>query len=317
MTDTSASSTFSPTEAALEGFRIAREKPRVMLGWAALNLIISIVMAVVLVVTFGPALADLEAMSQQEVEDPAQALALLRTLGPLYAVLVPAGLIFIAVTSAAVYRIVLRLGEGGFAYLRLGGDELRLVLLMVVILLLAIVFTFAWSLVVGLLAALLAALFSAGGSDAGAVVAGLIGPLTVVATLAGIIFFSVRFSLAGPMTFAEGRLRVFESWKLTRGHFWRLFGAYALALALLVVMLLLMLIIYGAVAAIAVGGDLAQVGRVFAPDTTSLGAYFSVPMIVYLLFGAVMSAVQTAVLYSPSAVAYRELTFHGRANDFD
>lgn len=299
MTDVPSPRAFSPTDAALEGFRIAREKPRVMLAWAVLNLVISVVMAVVLVGTFGQTLVELEAMSQQGSEDPAEALAAMRMLAPLYAVMIPAGLLVIAVTSAAVYRIVLRPQDEGLAYLRLGGDELRLVLLMLIYLVLAIVFTFAVTLVAGILAAIAGAL----GGGAGALVGVLIG----LGTLALMVFVMVRLSLAGPMTFAQGRLRVFESWRLTRGSFWRLLGAYVLAFLLMVVVLLLALIVFAAVAAITAGGDLGAVGRVFTPDMTSIGSYFTPAMILYLLFGAVLGAIQNAVIYAPGAVAYREL----------
>ena len=293
-------STFSPTDAALEGFRIARERPRVILVWAVVNLIISVVMALVLVSAFGPTLVELEAMSQQGSEDPAQALAMFERLAPLYALMIPAGLLVIAVTSAAVYRIVLRPEDDRFAYLRLGADELRLVGLMLIYLVLAIGFTFVVTLAAGLLAA--------GASMLGGGAGALIGVLIGIGTLAFMIFVMVRLSLAGPMTFAQGRLKVFESWPLTRGHFWRLLGAYALALALTFVVLLLALVIYAALAAITAGGDLSEVGRVFAPDMSSAGAYFTTSMVIYLLFGAFLGAVQNAVLYAPPAVAYRALS---------
>ena len=48
------------------------------------------------------------------------------------------------------------------------------------------------------------------------------------------VFVVVRLSLAPVATFAERRLVVFESWSLTRGHFWQLFAAYALAVACIV-----------------------------------------------------------------------------------
>ena len=38
-----------------------------------------------------------------------------------------------------------------------------------------------------------------------------------------------------------------------------------------------------------------------------MGAYFTVPMILYLVFAAFLGAVQNAVLYAPPAVVYREL----------
>lgn len=306
MNETLAHRTFSPADAALEGFRIAREKPRVILVWAVLNLVVSVVMGLVLVGLFGDTLVELEAMSQQGAEDPEQAMALMQRLAPLYALMIPAGLLVIAVTSAAVYRIVLRPHDDRFAYLRLGADEFRLVGLMLIYLLLAIGFTFVVTLVAGLLAAGAAAL----GGAAGALVGLLIG----LGTLAFMIFVIVRLSLAGPMTFAEGRLRIFQSWTLTRGNFWRLLGAYVLALALIVVVLLLLLIIFAATAAITAGGDLGQVGQVFAPDMSSVEAYFTISMIIYLLFAAFLGAVQNAVLYAPPAVAYRALSCAGETS---
>lgn len=292
--------TFSPTDAALEGFRITRERPRVLLIWAIANLIISVVMAVLLVTLFGPTLAEIEAMGAGGSDDPAQAVAAMEKLAPFYAVVLPIGLLAISVMSAAVYRVVLRPADSAYGYLRLGSDELRLALLVVIYLVLAIGFIFAVTLVAGLLAA-------AAGALGGAAEA-LLGVLILLAALGFIVFVAVRLSLAGPMTFAEQRLRVFESWTLTRGNFWRLLGAYVLAIVLALVVALLALVIYFALAAISVGGDLSQVGKVFAPDTTTLGAYFTPAMIIYLIFAAFLSAVQNAVVYAAPAVVYRELS---------
>lgn len=291
--------TFSPTDAALEGFRITRERPRVLLVWAVANLLISVVMGLMLIGLFGPTLAEMEAMSQQGSDDPTEALAMLQKLAPLYMLMIPAGLLVIAVTSAAVYRVVLRPDDSRFGYLRLGRDELRLALLMLVYLVLAVGFTFVVTLVAGLLAAGAGALGGAAGT--------LLGVLIGLATLGFIVFVAVRLSLAGPMTFAQRRLRVFESWSVTRGNFWRLLGAYVLAIVLALIVALLALVIYVALAAVTVGGDLSQVGRVFAPDTSSIGAYFTPAMLIYLVFGAFLGAVQNAVIYAPPAVAYREL----------
>ena len=43
----------------------------------------------------------------------------------------------------------------------------------------------------------------------------------------------LRFSLAGVMTSAERRQRVSDSWRLTKGRFWRLLGCYGLAVVLM------------------------------------------------------------------------------------
>ena len=132
--------TFSPTDAALEGFRLTREKPRVLLAWSVANFFISVIMALALIAMFGPMLAELEAVNANS-DDPSQALAVFEKLAPLYALVLPAGLIVIAVWSAAVYRAVLRPADNRFWYLRLGADELRLALLMLIYVVLAIGFT--------------------------------------------------------------------------------------------------------------------------------------------------------------------------------
>jgi len=292
--------TFSPTDAALEGFRMTREKPRVLLAWSVANLIISVIMALALIAMFGPMLAELEAVNASS-DDPAQALAMFEKLAPLYALVLPAGLIVIAVWSSAVYRAVLRPSDNRFWYLRLGGDELRLALLMLIYVVLAIGFTFVLTLVAGLLSA---GAFAIGG-PVGALISAIIGLIGI-----GLfIWVAVRLSLSGPATFAERHIRVFESWILTRGVFWPLLGAYVLSLALVIVVMLLALVIYAAIAAVTLGGDLSQIGKVFQPDTSTLTSYFTPAMLIYLVFGAFLGALQNAVIYAPPAVAYREL--HG------
>jgi hypothetical protein len=41
-------------------------------------------------------------------------------------------------------------------------------------------------------------------------------------TMVVVVWLYLRFSLAAPMTFAESKLRLFESWSLTKGHVWSL-----------------------------------------------------------------------------------------------
>jgi len=292
--------TFSPTDAALEGFRILRERRRAVGIWVLANLVVSVVMGVLLITLFGGTLAQMEAMNEAAASDPAQALAMYAKLAPLYALMIPLGLVVIAVSSAAVYRIVLRPDDSAYGYLRLGRDEWRLVLLMLIYVALGILFTFVVTLAAGLIAGAALAM----GEGIGA----LVGTLAGLAAVGAIIFVAVRMSLAGPMTFAEQRLRVFQSWTLTRGRFWRLFGAYALAVILMLIVFLLALIIYAAVATIVSGGDINAAGGMLQPDTASLSGYFTAAGLVWLVFGAVLGAVQNAIIYAPPAVVYRDLT---------
>lgn len=289
---------FSATDAAFEGFRITREKPKILLIWAGFYLIVSFLMPILLVTMGGQDLMALEAAANDQNADPAAAFQNFLALAPLYAILLPIGLVVQAVLAAAVYRAILRPAETGFGYLRLGADEMRLALLTLIYFVLTLVAVIV-VVVVGSVAAGLA--YSVLGSPLFGVALGLF--------FLGLLFFvAVRLSLAPVMTFAEQKISVFESWKLTKGQFWRLVGAYVLAVASVVVVLVLAMVIFMAIAAIAAGGDIASVSKIFTPDLSSVGAYFTVPMIAYTIFGAFLNAFYYAVLVAPAAVAYRELS---------
>ncbi|WP_309645051.1 hypothetical protein [Phenylobacterium sp.] len=288
---------FSATDAAFEGFRITREKPKVLLIWAGFYLIISLLMPVLLVTMGGQNLMALEAQANSPNADPSAALANLTALGPLYAILIPVGLAVQAVLAAAVYRAILRPQDPSFGYLRLGQDELRLIVLTLIYFLLSLV---AVTVVVLM-----------GGIGAG-VAYGLLGsPIFGVGLglflLGLLLYVAIRLSLAPVITFAEERISVFESWALTKGQFWKLLGSYILAIASVVVVLLLAMVIFMAAAAILAGGDIASVGKIFTPDLSSVAAYYTPPMVAYTIFGGFLNALYFAVLVSPAAVAYRAL----------
>jgi hypothetical protein len=296
-------SSFSATDAAFEGFRITREKPRVLLIWAGFYLIVSFLMPILMVTLGGQDLSALESAANDPNVDATAALKNLAALGPLYSFLIPLGLAVQAMMAAAVYRVVLRPSDAGFGYLRLGADEWRLVCLTFIYVVMTMLLVFAVALVAGVAAAMTAAVSPAAGAFAG-VALGLFA-------LGLLVFIGVRLSLAPAITFAERRLAIFDSWALTHGKFWPLLGVYILALASVVVVLLLAMIIFTAVAAIVLGGDIAAVGALFKPDLSSIKAYFTPPMIAYTVFGALMNSIYYAVLIAPAAVVYKALS--GRA----
>ena len=287
---------FSATDAALEGFRITRERPKVVLVWAVFAFLVSICSAVYLIAIGQDARAVLEASS---AEQPADLATFGKAMGDLLPMMVM-GLAVQCVMAGAVYRILLRPEDKGFAYLKLGMDEARLAALTFIYVLLASVTMF----VVVLAAALIAVIASAAGQN----VALLVAVATEIFFLGLLFYVGVRLSLAPAITFAERRIALFDSWKLTHGQFWRLTGAYALAICGIVVIALLVVTIFSALVAVAVGGDLQAVGKMFAPDQSSLATYFSPVMILYLLVAAWLSALYYAVIIAPAAVAYRALS---------
>lgn len=287
---------FSATDAALEGFRITRERPRVVLVWAVFSFLVSICSAIYLISIGQEARAVLDARVAEQAPDLQAFGAAMADLAPMMVM----GLLVQCVMAAAVYRILLRPEDRGLAYLKVGMDELRLAALTFIYVLLASLMLAVVVLAAGLIAAL--------ASFAGQGAAILVAAASELFFLGLLFYVAVRLSLAPAITFAEQRIAIFDSWRLTHGQFWRLTGAYFLAICGIMVIALLVVTIFSALVAVAVGGDLQAVGKMFAPDQTSLATYFSPVMIIYLLVAGWLSALYYAVVIAPAAVAYRELT---------
>lgn len=286
---------FSPTDAAFEGFRITRERPKSVLIWAIFSLLVSVLSALYLISIGEEARVLLEASANSETPDPAAFGAMMQVMAPL---MIP-GILVQCMMAAAVYRIMLRPEEAGVGYLRLGMDEVRLIILTLIYVVIAAVLLAVVVLAAGVIAFGAAAL--------GRNVAIFVGVAAEVFFLGLLFFIAVRLSLAPAITFAERRLAILDSWALTRGQFWRLTGAYSLAIVAIVVVAILTMVIFTALAAIATGGDLSAAGRAFAPDPSSIGAYFAPLTVAYLIVAAILSALYYAVVVAPAAVAYKAL----------
>ena len=301
----------SSTDMAFEGIRLARERPMSILIWAALIFVVTLVGAAALIGIAGEAMGELAAMQGQREPDPEEALAVLGSIVPAMLVFLPLILMLYGVLYAAVNRAVLRPEEARRAPLRLGGEELRQGL---VILLLSLVLMIAYVVLTVVVALLGAALGGARGEGEGADgAAALVVFVGVGLSLVLLVFLAVRLSLASPLTFDEGRVRVLQSWHLTRGRFWPLFGGYVLALALAVVIYLLALVVFVAVAAIA-GGGLDAIGAIFNPDMTSFESYFTLATVANTAFSSLLSALMIAITVGAAAEAYRQITGGSRAD---
>ena len=290
---------FSGSDAALTGFRFVREHLRTVGIWAAIHLVISAIIMVVMVQTAGPALTQMMATAGTR-PDPAEAMARLRQLAPFYGCMMLYGLFFYSVLYAAMSRAVLRPGDERYAYLRLGPDELRQGLLI----LLCGVFgmaVYVCMLVLVVVLAIAVGLTLGKGAAAVAVVG-----IAFLAGLCGMVYLWVRLSLASPLTFDRGRVNLFGSWALTRGRFWKLLGCYLMVVGLSLALFLLFAIIFAAVAMVLGGVD--GLAFLFRPDMSSLGAYFTAPRLVLVLLGAFASAMMWPVMLMPPAEIYAQIT---------
>lgn len=288
---------FSASDAAFEGFRITREKPIPVLLWSLVFLVMTVAAEALTVLALGADMGRMAQITPGSSPSPEEMMALIPAMAKASAIGIPLGLVWLAVFSAAIYRTVLQTTDGRFGNMKLGGDELRLTLLYIILLAITFVVLFGSTVIGTLVGMPLAAL---AGPVGGALAMTL---LTFAGIIAAMAYFGVRLSLAGPRTFATGRIDLKAAWTLTRGHFWPMLGAYILAVVLATIVGALGLVIIIAAATVAGAGitDITQ------PDYTSLAGYFTPTRIVQLIVAALVSTLQYVILLAPAAAIYREL----------
>ena len=125
---------FSPSDAALEGFRITRENPRAFAWWAAASFLVSVAGVFVTVLMPENVRHAMETLRAEETPDLATFGNALLNVAPLFVF----GLAFQSMMAAAIYRLIFRHSDARYGYLRLGGDELRLMWLTVIFVFLTI-----------------------------------------------------------------------------------------------------------------------------------------------------------------------------------
>ena len=298
-------SRFSPSDAALEGFRLTRERPLAVLVWAVARLVYGVASILLLVGISGPAMKQLMAMeTSASPPTPDQVMPLTSQLAPAGVAILIISLLFYAVVYTAVLRAILRPADKAFAYLRLSIDELRQFALGLIIFALC----FIYAIVVEIVSVVLV------------MAAQQLGPaalpvqiLVIMAVVAAFVYPAVRLSVAPAMTFADGRISLLRALPISKGQFWPMFGAYVLALVLTLVVGLLAIVIFtfavGAVG-MAQGGVNALpalVGMMKSSDM-SLSALFSPLRLANLVFGSLLATLAYLIMFAPAAAIFRDLT---------
>lgn len=195
---------FSPSDAALEGFRVIGRHWRVVLGWGLFNLLASIAMIMVAAV----ALLIVMAISG----GPAVGGALGGWIGAgVYGL---GAMLISVILICGVYRLMLRPEQPAFLHLRLGPDELR-------ILAVTLILTLAMALPVAITVV------------AGAALRPLSGALPVVIVLLGLgfaLWLIIRMALIPAWTFDAGRIEIVDALWATHRRVWPLIGMWLLNL---------------------------------------------------------------------------------------
>lgn len=290
--------TFSASDAAFEGFRVVRRKPMLLVWWALAYIVFfGVIFALV-----GPGMISMVAAAERleaagPTADPAQVTTAMAPFFGMFLVLVPLGMLIKAVFQAAVVRAVVTPAQSRFGYLRIGMDELRVVGVVLVLGLLLGVAYFAMALVVGVVAGISAA---AGG---GALYI-LVG-VAVIAAICALIWAAVRLSLAVPITVAEKRFALFDSFALTKGRFWSLLGM----IIIVGVMCMLIALLSSAVMLpfTFLTGGMERLVQMEGQDLQAILAAAAPAVIAWVIVNSVTSALMLAVIYAPFSVAYLAL----------
>ncbi len=229
--------TFSPVEAALEGVRMTRRKPLVVLAWAACYFAMLVLLGVVVAFAFGGSVrADLALLQRtNDLREWVDIVARRKgTLLPLIALAVALQ----SVITVAIMRAVVRPDDHRLAYMRIGKEEARQFVVALV--------GWAVTLVVTALPSALLVLIGAGLISLGAVETNRWVEVLGTIAVAGLsIWFGIRFSLLSITTFAEGRLDLRRTWALTDRHFWHLLWMYGLAVIITILVGLAQTIVAG------------------------------------------------------------------------
>ncbi|HWF77328.1 MAG TPA: hypothetical protein VN694_09150 [Caulobacteraceae bacterium] len=200
----------SPVEAALEGLRVVRREPWAVAYWIGVWAVALALIAIIRLAT--GALAPLHPSTD--------GLDAFRRFGPLALVLAPTLFVLWTMTTATVYRAVLRPGEHGWHLFKLGPDEARIAAL-------SAVETLLLALLGGVPAYLLLVLLNpifevAPGFSRAIAIGGFVATILINAWLA------VRLSLLPVQTFAARGFPVDAYWGFARGHYWKLLFSYVL-----------------------------------------------------------------------------------------
>ena len=289
---------FSATDAAFEGFRVVRRTPMTIVWWALFYLVFTVLMFGLAGGSMLTMMGAAEQLQGNPTPAPEDLAPMFQAYGAFFGIIMPLAIIMGAVLYGAANRAVLKPTERNWGFMRAGMDEVRIFVVSLVLAIIGMVLLGVLVLVAGVVTGFAAA---SGGSGAG-ILTGVVA-FCAVAVLA--IFLSIRFCLASPITFVEKRIAIFDSWGMTKGRFWPLFGMALIALIMALIVNLLGTLVFLPLTLMFGGlGNLTEAGTT---DMMELMRTMAPAIIVYVISTAVVSALQMAVIYAPFAAAYRDI----------
>jgi hypothetical protein len=290
------------------GFSLSGRRPLSVVGWGFFLYFSLVILFVIGFLIVGiPVIGKLTQLSGP-VTDPSQVSDLLVQvfimLWPALLFVIIGGILLGAMVQGAVYRSILTPDQRSWASLRLGRQEFALILLSLLLIPIVLLVYLFSAIVIGAVIYLATRL------------QGAIGPILAVlfciAYALGLMWFALKFSLAAPMTFAEGRVRFFGSWSLTKGQGWSLFGLAWVMVLVIIGVSMGYSIISGVISAIFAGGTMATLmsSAGATQDPSAILSHWPVLVLAYvpsLIMGAAFQGVMQAITQGPWVEVYREL----------
>ncbi|MDR6627959.1 hypothetical protein [Caulobacter segnis] len=279
-----------PTDAALEGLRTMRRKPLTVLAWAAFSLVMLPILGLIAKIVLGEegrtALAGRVGSA-----DPRELLDLVTHLGGAMVLLVALALVLGAVLQAAIIRSVIEPENDRLAYLRLGREEVQLLIVSLI----------TWAAALGVTVIPSGAVVLGAALLSGAA-AGWFATLGALAVIGLSMWVAVRLSLLGPHAFSHHHIDVRAAWLQTHGQFFRLLAMFALTIALSAIVSIIGATVSGVLGNLMSGGI----------DTADGGVVASHPgliltLLANMLLAPIFLTLQTVIVVSAPAKAFAHL----------
>ena len=279
-----------PSDAALEGLRTMRRKPGSVAAWATFSLVMLPILGLFAKILLGEegraALAG-----RGSSADPREILDLVTHLGGVMVLLIAVALVLASVLQAAIIRSVIEPQNSKFAYLRLGKEEIQLLVVSLI----------TWAAALGVTVIPSGAVVLGTSLLSGAA-AGWFGTLGALAVIGLSLWVAVRLSLLGPHAFSHHHIDIREAWVQTHGQFLRLLGMYILAIVLSAIVSIVGAAVSSIIGNVVGGGVDPRAGDVVASHPRLI-----LVLLANLLLAPVFLTLQTVILVAAPARAFAQL----------
>jgi hypothetical protein len=309
----------SVSAAAGAGFKLIGRKPLTVIFWGIFYILVGVVPIFALM---GPYFMSIGQLMHQVALNPGtppspDTLNAMRGQMMLNPAINLLSLVVRTVMCAAVYRAVLEPRKSSFAYLRLGMQEVWIFLVTVV----EVILVAVGMIIAIILTAVIAGVMGSAVSKPAGVLTGVVLGLVI---FIGLIWVLLRLSMATPMSFADRQFRLFESWRVTRGHAGQLLLLVLLMIVIAIGLEMVFFAVFGVIAFAALGPVFAnhpaglsshQAAMAFFQQDPQVWLRAAAPFIIgFVVLMALLIGPLQAIFIAPWAAAYRMLRPEGQGS---